>query len=166
MLRKPQKKGETMTTYANKLSLIHTFNPFAHFKKEVAGIYQRISSRSAFIPLYGYKKQSMSVDVVEANLSADQYLVENPFNTYFVKVKGKAMEPSGIYENDILVVDRTMEPKVGQTVLAEINGEYMVRQLLNDGLLASNPNYPMHLFTNIEQFAIIGVVTGSMRKFK
>lgn len=148
------------------LSLIHTFNPFAHFKKEVAEIYQRMSSRSAFIPLYGYKKQSMNVDVVEASLSADQYLVENPFNTYFVKVKGKAMEQAGIYDGDVLVVDRSMATKVGQTVLAEVNGEYMVRYLAGEGLLAANPSYPSLLFANIEQLAIIGVVTGSMRKFK
>jgi len=148
------------------LSLIHTFNPFAHFKKEVAGIYQRISSRSAFIPLYGYKKQSMNVDVIEASLSADQYLVENPFNTYFVKVKGSAMEPAGIYDEDVLVVDRSMAPKAGQTVLAEVNGEYMVRNFAEEGLLAANPSYPTFLFSDIGQLAIIGVVTGSMRKFK
>lgn len=148
------------------LSLIHTFNPFNHFKKEVAEIYQRISSRSAFIPLYGYKKQSMSVDVIEASLSADQYLVENPFNTYFVKVKGQAMETAGIYNEDVLVVDRSMAPKVGQTVLAEVNGEYMVRYLASDSLIAANPSYPPLLFADIEELAIIGVVTGSMRKFK
>jgi len=148
------------------LSLIHTLNPFTHFKKEVAEIYQRMSSRSAFIPLYGYKKQSMSVDVVEASLSADQYLVENPFNTYFVKVKGKAMEQAGIYDSDVLVVDRSIASKVGQTVLAEVNGEYMVRHLTEEGLLAANSSYPALLFANIEQCSIIGVVTGSMRKFQ
>ena len=67
------------------LSLINTFNPFAHFKKEVSEIYQRISNRSVFIPLYGYKKQSLNVDVIEASLSTDKYLVQNPMNTYFIK---------------------------------------------------------------------------------
>ena len=148
------------------LSLINTFNPFAHFKKEVAEIYQRISNRSAFIPLYGYKKQSLSLDVIEANLSADQYLVENPLNTYFVKVKGNAMAQAGIDNEDVLVVDRSTAPEIGQTVLAEVNGEYMVRRLGERALIAANPNFPVLAFAEIEQLAIIGVVTGSMRKFK
>jgi DNA polymerase V len=148
------------------LSLINTFNPFAHFKKEVAEIYQRISNRSAFIPLYGYKKQSLSLDVVEANLSADQYLVENPLNTYFVKVKGNAMAQAGIDNEDVLVVDRSTAPTIGQTVLAEVNGEYMVRRLGERALIAANPSFPVLAFAEIEQLAIIGVVTGLMRKFK
>ena len=148
------------------LSLINTFNPFAHFKKEVTEIYQRISNRSAFIPLYGYKKQSLSLDVVEANLSADQYLVENPLNTYFVKVKGNAMVQAGIDNEDVLVVDRSTAPEIGQTVLAEVNGEYMVRRLGDQALIAANPSFPVLAFAEIEQLAIIGVVTGSMRKFK
>jgi DNA polymerase V len=148
------------------LSLINTFNAFAHFKKEVAEIYQRISNRSAFIPLYGYKKQSLSLDVVEANLSADQYLVENPLNTYFVKVKGNAMAQAGIDNEDVLVVDRSTAPTIGQTVLAEVNGEYMVRRLGERALIAANPSFPVLAFSEIEQLAIIGVVTGSMRKFK
>ena len=59
-----------------------------------------------------------------------------------------------------------MAPKAGQAVLAEVNGEYIVRHFAEEGLLAANPNYPSFLFADIEQLAIIGVVTGSMRKFK
>lgn len=148
------------------LSLIDTFNPFAYLKKEVAEIYQRISNRSAFIPLYGYKKQSINVDTVEATLSADQYLVENPFGTYFVKMNGDSMTSAGISHNDVLVVDRSITPKVGQIVLAEANHQYMVRYLGVDSIIPANKNYPSLSFSVLEQVAIIGVVTGSMRKFK
>ena len=147
------------------LSLINIFNPFAHFKKEVSEIYQRISNRSAFIPLYGYKKQSLNVDVIEANLSADEYLVQNPLNTYFIKIKGDAMVQAGIFDNDIMVVDRSITPKTGQIVMAEVNGQYLVRTLGENSLIAANPKYPATLFADIEQLAIIGAVTGSMRKF-
>jgi DNA polymerase V len=147
------------------LSLINTFNPFAYFKKEVSEIYQRISNRSVFIPLYGYKKQSLNVDVIEASLSTDQYLVQNPLNTYFIKVEGDAMAQAGIFDNDILVVDRSIEPKTGQTVLAEVNGQYLVRALGQNSLIAANPKFPVIPFSDIEQLAIIGIVTGSMRKF-
>ncbi len=147
------------------LSLINIFNPFAHFKKEVSEIYQRISNHSAFIPLYGYKKQSLNVDVIEANLSADEYLVQNPLNTYFIKIKGDAMVQAGIFDNDIMVVDRSITPKTGQIVMAEVNGQYLVRTLGENSLIAANPKYPTTLFADIEQLAIIGTVTGSMRKF-
>ena len=63
-------------------------------------------------------------------------------------------------------MDRSTAPKIGQTVLAEVNGEYMVRRLGEQALIAANPSFPVLAFAEIEQLAIIGVVTGSMRKFK
>lgn len=135
----------------------------------VYGIYVRTSSRSAFIPLFGTKVAagfpSPAADHIEARLSADDYLVKNPTATYFVRVKGDSMINAGIFDNDVLVVDRSLEPSIGQIILAEVDGEFTVKYLSKNQLLPANPNYKPISFNDAESVALIGVVTGSMRKF-
>jgi DNA polymerase V len=135
----------------------------------VEQIYIRTSTRSAYIPLFANKVAagfpSPAADHIEARLSADDYLVKNPTATYFVRVKGDSMINAGIFDNDVLVVDRSLEPSIGDIILAEVDGEFTVKYLSNNQLLPANPEYKPISFSDVDSVVLIGVVTGSMRKF-
>lgn len=124
---------------------------------------------AATIPLYdnpvaaGFP--SPAADHVEDRLSADDYLVANPTATYFVRVKGDSMIDAGIFDGDVLVVDRSITPSIGHVVLAEVDGEFTVKYLGRGQLLPANQAYQPIKFKDGQTVEVIGVVTGSMRRF-
>lgn len=127
------------------------------------------SGLASAIPLYdnpvaaGFP--SPAADHVEDRLSADDYLVVNPTATYFVRVKGDSMIEAGIFDGDVLVVDRSITPSLGHVVLAEVDGEFTVKYLGRGKLLPANSSYQPIFFKEGQTVEIIGVVTGSMRRF-
>ena len=143
----------------------HTRKPHAN----VAEVYRRYSNRSAYIPMYSQKVPagfpSPATDYVEARLSADDYLVKNPIATYFVRVKGDSMMNAGIFDGDVLIVDRSIEPSIGQVVLAEVDGEFTVKYLGQNKLIPANPAFEPMEFKDGQTISVVGVITGSMRKF-
>jgi DNA polymerase V len=135
----------------------------------VEEIFIRTSNSAAVIPLFGNRISagfpSPAADHIEARLSADDYLVKNPTATYFVRVKGDSMINAGIFDKDVLVVDRSLEPSVGDIILAEVDGEFTVKYLGDNQLLPANPKFKPINFDDVVSVNLIGVVTGSMRKF-
>lgn len=121
------------------------------------------------IPLYDSTVSagfpSPAADHVEARLTTDTYLIKNPVSTFFVKVKGDSMLDAGIQQGDILIVDRSISPVIGNIVLAEMDGEFTVKYLGKNQLIPANPNYPNIHFIEGQVVSLIGVVTGSMRKY-
>ncbi|MDX1775621.1 MAG: translesion error-prone DNA polymerase V autoproteolytic subunit [Desulfobulbales bacterium] len=85
-------------------------------------------------------------DYLDRKLDLNEHLVKNPAATFFVRVAGDSMIGAGINDNDILVVDRSLEPASGSIVIAVINGELTVKRLLKRKdswrLVAENPDYP------------------------
>ena len=79
------------------------------------------------------------------------------------------MEGAGIFSGDILVVDRSVEPKVGKIVVAAINGELVVKRIGRQGnalvLLSENEAYSPIVVGESEDCFVWGVVTGSVRQF-
>ena len=75
----------------------------------------------------------------------NELLITNEIATFFCRVSGRSMEPH-MRDDDVLMVDKSIEPKVGKVVIAAINGEMTVKRLsVVDGqmtLTADNPNYP------------------------
>ena len=149
----------------NPLNFINSYN--RKHNNNVAQLYTRASNKSAYIPLYNQVASAglASPMRISARLSADDMLVKNPMATYFVRVKGDSMINAGISDGDVVVVDRSMEPSIGQMVLAEVDGEFTVKYLGKQQLLPANPNCQALHFSDAQRIAIIGVVTGSMRSF-
>lgn len=85
-------------------------------------------------------------DYLDRKLDLNEYLVSNPAATFFVRVAGDSMIGAGINDDDILVVDRALEPSSGSIVIAVVNGELMVKRLVRTRnawrLAAENPAYP------------------------
>jgi DNA polymerase V len=102
-------------------------------------------------------------DYVEKTLDLNELLVQKPAATFFVRAQGESMLGAGIYPNDILVVDRSLETVPGKIVICALNGELVVKRLKRKSgqwiLASENPHYadiPLH--EDLE-LVIWGVVT-------
>ena len=66
---------------------------------------------------------------LEPPLDLNKLLVKRPAATYFVRVQGDSMEGKGIYDGNLLVVDRSLDPRDGDVVIAAVDGEFTVKTL-------------------------------------
>lgn len=112
---------------------------------------------------------SPAEEYVEKGLDLNTYLVRNKAATYFFRVVGDSMTGAHIHDGDMLVVDRSIEPKHGHIVLAVINNEYTVKRLYaRDGMVelhAENPAYLSIRFKEHEELQVWGVVVGTVARF-
>lgn len=117
-------------------------------------------------PLYaGHVKAGFPVEVedyAEAQLDLHNYLVAHPASTFFLRVSGDSMIDAGIFNGDLLVVDRSLKPESGKIVIASVNGELTVKRLEKIGnrvlLVAENPHYPPIELAEYDHVHIWGVV--------
>ncbi|MGJ0485179.1 MAG: LexA family protein [Methylomicrobium sp.] len=102
-------------------------------------------------------------DYVEKTLDLNELLVKKPAATFFARAQGESMLGAGIHPNDILVVDRSLEPVPGKIVVCALNGELVVKRLTrmeDQWILASeNPFYPDIRLNEALDMVIWGVVT-------
>ncbi|MCD2452799.1 translesion error-prone DNA polymerase V autoproteolytic subunit [Methylicorpusculum oleiharenae] len=102
-------------------------------------------------------------DYVEKTLDLNELLVQKPAATFFVRAEGESMLGAGIHPNDILVVDRSIEPVPGKIVICALNGELVVKRLKRQAgrwLLGSeNPAYRDIVLYEELEMVIWGVVT-------
>lgn len=100
-------------------------------------------------------------------LDLNTYFVQKPHATFFLQVRGDSMEGAGIFEGDLLVVDRSRNAHSRDIVVASLDEEMTVKRLVKEGislfLVAENSKYPKILVN--ECCDIWGVVTGVLRKF-
>ena len=108
-------------------------------------------------------------EYIEKSLDLNIYLVRNTAATFFFRVMGDSMTGANIHDGDMLVVDRSIEPKHRHIVLAVINNEYTVKRLHSLGgvieLHAENPAYPPICFREHEELQVWGVVVGAVSRF-
>ena len=95
-------------------------------------------------------------------IDLNKLLITNEIATVFCRVSGRSMEPH-MRDGDVLVVDKSIDPKVCKVVIAAINGETTVKRLsVVDGqmtLTADNLNYPDVKVGDFDETMIWGVVT-------
>ncbi|HOX38469.1 MAG TPA: translesion error-prone DNA polymerase V autoproteolytic subunit [Candidatus Brocadiia bacterium] len=109
-------------------------------------------------------------DYVEAKLDLNEHLVRHPAATFFVKVAGDSMLDAGINSGDILIVDRALEARPGDVVIAVIDGEPVVKRLRAANgrlfLCPENRNFkPMEINPDME-FEIWGVVIHAIHSYR
>lgn len=132
-----------------------------------------IDSVACVLPLLQHRISagfpSPAEEYVEKGLDLNTYLVRNKAATYFFHVVGDSMTGAHIHDGDMLVVDRSVEPKHGHIVLAVINNEYTVKRLyICDGIIelhAENPAYPPICFQMHDELQVWGVVVGTIARF-
>ena len=106
---------------------------------------------------------SPAADYEEDKLDLNRYLIKNPAATFFVRVTGYSMMGAGIYSGDLLVVDRSLEPRDKSVVIAVIDGELTVKRIRigkkKITLEPENENYSVRQITEDTDFQVWGVVT-------
>ena len=95
-------------------------------------------------------------------VNLNDLLTVNEVATFFCRVSGRSMEPT-MRDGDILMVDKSIEPKINSVVIAAVNGEMTVKRLTevngNLALTADNPKYPTVNVEDFDESMIWGVVT-------
>jgi DNA polymerase V len=108
-------------------------------------------------------------DYAERGIDLNEELVRNKPATFFLRMRGKAMEADGIYEGDVLVIDKSIEAVHNKVIIAAINGEMLVRRLqIKDGktLLVGSKKSVSQDVTNEADYKVWGVVTYIIHKVK
>jgi len=107
--------------------------------------------------------QAKRIDVLER-------LVKHPQATYSMIVRGESMREAGIFDGDVLLVDRAIKPSHGQIVVAVVDGDFTCKQLwLRSGRLklkAANPTFADITPTEGQTVEVWGVVIASIKQFK
>ncbi|WP_129138775.1 LexA family protein [Modicisalibacter coralii] len=84
-------------------------------------------------------------DYIETELDLVEHLVQHPSSTFYVRAKGDSMVRDGIYDGDLLIVDRSLEPRDGDVLVIAVDGELTCKRLGTIGnrpyLIPGNPNY-------------------------
>ena len=107
------------------------------------------------IPFYLHKAgagfPSPATDYIEEDVDLNVHLIKNVPATFIIRVQGKSMTDVGIYDGDLLVVDRSLEPKNFSTVVANVHDELVVKNFVK----SKNQNFLSSGSKNIEDKIII-----------
>ena len=95
-------------------------------------------------------------------------LIKHPQATYLMKARGDSMREAGIFDGDVLVVDRAIQARSGHVVIAVIEGEFVCKSLsIQAGrikLKAANPGHPDIVPRDGQTVEIWGVVTAAIKQ--
>lgn len=107
-------------------------------------------------------------DHMDCKLDLNEHLIKHPSATFFVKASGDSMVGAGIYDGDLLIVDRSLDAANGKIVIAVFNSELTVkRYVVKDSqafLWPENSKYKPIIITPDSEVYIWGVVTSVIHK--
>jgi len=107
-------------------------------------------------------------DFKQERISLDRELIKNKEATFFARVSGQSMVGAGLDDNDLLVIDRSLEPSNNKIAVCLIDGDFTVKRLrVEKGkiyLQPENPSYKVIEITADNQFIIWGIVTNVIKK--
>jgi DNA polymerase V len=102
-------------------------------------------------------------DARSVGLDLNELVIRHPVATYYLRVDGDSMTGAGITSGDIVVVDKSLEPKNSDIVVAAVDGEFTLKYLKRDGqkawLVAAHPGYPPIALHEAADATLWGVVT-------
>ena len=75
---------------------------------------------------------SPATDYVEDDIDLNAHLIKNIPSTFLIRVQEKSMNCIGFYNDDLLVVDRSLNPKNFSTVIVNINEELVVKTFIKE----------------------------------
>ena len=111
---------------------------------------------------------SPAEDFKEERLSLDRELVKNKEATFFARVNGQSMVDAGLDDNDLLIIDRSLNPENNRIAVCFLDGEFTVKRLKlqKDGLWLhpENEKYKPVKITEENKFVIWGIVTNVIKK--
>ena len=128
---------------------------------------QPISCSEAHIPA-GFP--SPAQDYLEDRIDLNTALIGNPTATFLARISGDSMRDLGVFDGDLIVVDRSLTPRSGDVVLAWVQGGFTVKTFRVRGrrafLVAAHPDYPELELLEDAGDGIWGVVLHVIRSFR
>ena len=137
----------------------------------LSSIYQSKSSSKKLLFLYpeinaGFP--SPADDHTDIELDLNEHLIKHPSATFYVYARGNSMINAGIYDGDLLIVDRSLSPRLKSVIIAVIDGEFTVKRITRINkklyLLPDNDSYEPIKITSNMKFEVWGVVTHTIHK--
>jgi SOS regulatory protein LexA len=129
-----------------------------------------LTKQSFAIPMVGTVQAgfpSPAEEVLCDLMSMDEYLITRPEISFLLQVSGDSMTGAGILEGDLVIIEKGRDPRTGDIVIAEVDGEWTMKYFHKKGkqiiLEAANPKYPdIHPRTELR---LGGIVTAVIRKY-
>ena len=126
-----------------------------------------------YFPLISFKLPagfpSPATDYLEDGLDLNTYLVQHKEASFIFQVKGQSMQLAGILDGDKVIVDKSLQARHGDIVVAVVDDEFTIKRLYKRGqrieLHPDNPAYRPILLTEGQELKIWGVVVGSVRRY-
>jgi len=141
-----------------KTPTLHFFQPNKEHQKTLHWAQEGISA--------GFP--SPADDFKELRISIDQEVVRNESATFYARVSGESMQGAGLDDGDLLVIDRSLEPKDNKIAVCFIDGEFTVKRLKVEAdciyLMPENKKYPPLKVTEENELIIWGIVTYVVKK--
>jgi DNA polymerase V len=113
---------------------------------------------------------SPALDFPGERIDLIKTLVTHPQATFLLRVSGDSMRDAGIFDDDVLVVNRALRPRHGHVVVAQVDGDFCVKYLYQRGgrvkLRAANVTYPDIIPAEGQTLEVFGVVTSCIKQFK
>lgn len=113
---------------------------------------------------------SPAQDYIDLKIDLNKELIANPSSTFYGRVKGASMQDAGIEDGDILVIDKSLEPKDGDTAVCFVDGEFTLKYIKIEPdavyLVPANSKFKPIKVTEDNNFCIWGVVTYSIKSHK
>lgn len=111
---------------------------------------------------------SPAEDLGGERINFEHLITSHPQATYFMRASGNSMVDAGIYDKDVLVIDRALKPVHGQVVVAMVDGDFTVKHLHQrfgrTKLKAANPTFPDITLKDGQTLEIWGVVVAIVRQ--
>lgn len=107
-------------------------------------------------------------DYMDKKLDLNEHFIKHPEATFYCRVSGQSMMGAGIFDGDLLIVDRAVNPAHGDVILAALNGELTCKilDMHNRRLLSASDSYPPLPIEEGADFQIEGVVINSIRSHR
>ena len=109
-------------------------------------------------------------DYLCKRIDLNEILITHPQATFLFRVAGDSMREFGIEDGSVVVVDRALRARHCNIVLATVDGEFTVKQLIMRAgrmkLKAGNPTYPDIVPSDGQSMEVWGVVTSSIKQFQ
>lgn len=106
-------------------------------------------------------------DHLDNSIDLNTEIIKDRDATFFGKVRGDSMIEAGIHDGDLLVINKSLEPKNGKIAVCFIDGEFTVKRIKIDNeiiwLVAENKNYKPIRVTSDNEFLIWGIVTNVIK---
>ncbi|MUK50938.1 LexA family protein [Aliivibrio fischeri] len=109
--------------------------------------------------------ESPAAEYSQLSFDLDELLIEHPSSTFIGRASGDSMQGVGIFDGDLLIVDRYVTVQSNDVIVANFNGEFVCKILDTQRrlLVSANEKYQSVPINNYDTFTIEGVVTRSIR---